>query len=105
MNAEQQIEHINDIGKHAQGQREMLKHLKGGHNSPTSAIKAFCYMCMGYYADAIQDCETSNCPLYPRNPYNPNRTKRTGGWRGDPKARKTTTSGARASKKGRKGKG
>ena len=74
------IEQIGEIGKKTQGRRELLHHLKGGKNTATASIKAFCYECMGYYADGVQDCETSHCPLYPRNPYNPNRAKQKKPW-------------------------
>ena len=75
MNNTEQIAHIKEIGKAAQGRRQMLKHLEGGRNTKDGAILAFCYMCMGYCADQIVDCETLNCPLYPFHPYNPNRQK------------------------------
>ena len=40
-------------------------------DSPSSAIKAFCQMCIGWenMVDNIQNCSDPACPLYPYRPY------------------------------------
>lgn len=80
MDNSDQVAQIKEIGKLAQGRRQMLKHLEGGKNTRDGAIKAFCYYCMGYCADEIRDCETPGCPLYPFNPYNPKRPRLSKPW-------------------------
>lgn len=70
-------------GKLATGKRELIAHLNGSRLSPMQAMKANCYMCMGYYADGKVDCGLSYCPIHPFMPYNKNRTKRA--FKGDVK--------------------
>jgi len=68
---------IRKYGKTARGQRELLKHLAGGKLTFKQAIYARCYDCMGYYVDGKVDCNMPHCALFPFNPYNANREKRT----------------------------
>jgi hypothetical protein len=46
-----------------------LKAMQG--DSPTSGIKAFCAMCMGWedYRAGVRDCTDTACPIYPYRPY------------------------------------
>jgi len=55
----------------ARGHTEIAAFFGGKKLSPLQAIKAYCYDCMGYYADGIVDCENPLCPLYPQMPYSP----------------------------------
>ncbi len=68
---------IRQYGKTARGKNELLKHLSGQRLTFKQAIYARCYDCMGYYADGKQDCKMPHCALFPFNPYNANREKRT----------------------------
>lgn len=69
------LDSIRKCGIKAQGQKELVSYLKGGKLTLRQAVKAACYDCMGYYADGKEDCQTITCPLYPFNPYNPNKQK------------------------------
>jgi hypothetical protein len=73
----ERIKNIRQHGKTARGQKELLKHLSGQKLTFKQAIYARCYDCMGYYADGKQDCKMPHCALFPFNPYNQNREKRT----------------------------
>lgn len=53
----------------AQGGKELERYLAGGRLTPTQAIKAMCFDCMGYYDDGKEDCSIPECPLYPYFPY------------------------------------
>lgn len=68
---------IRKYGKTAKGQKELLKHLSGQKLTFKQAIYARCYDCMGMYVDGKVDCNMPHCALYPFNPYNQNRKKRT----------------------------
>lgn len=51
------------------GKKEFLTFLNTGKKLfPVSAIKAFCYQCMGYGDGGRLDCRNPLCPLYPHNP-------------------------------------
>lgn len=61
---------IKQNGKTAQGKAEYLEYLETGNKlPPTKAIKANCYHCMNSFLDGKVDCEISDCPLYPYQPY------------------------------------
>jgi hypothetical protein len=71
---------ISDIkrhGKTARGKKELIKHLEGGRLTLKQAVNAYCYSCLGYYADGKQDCKMPKCPLYRFMAYNGNESKRT----------------------------
>lgn len=68
---------IRKYGKAAKGQKELLKHLSGEKLTFKQAIYARCYDCMGMYADGKRDCNMPHCALFPFNPYNANRGKRS----------------------------
>ena len=71
---------ISDIkrhGKTARGKKELIKHLEGGRLTLKQAVNAYCYSCLGYYADGKQDCKMPRCSLHPFMAYNQNRVKRT----------------------------
>lgn len=59
----------------AAGRNQFIKFLNGEKINLREAIEAKCYDCMGFYADGVEPCASTNCPLYPFHPYNPNPTK------------------------------
>lgn len=75
---DQIISDIAEHGKRLQGRKEYVKFLSGERIVASEAIKAMCYDCQGYYEDIdgdAKDCGQKQCPLYPFNPYNPDRQK------------------------------
>ena len=77
MNAKQ----IADVkkGKTAKGRLELIKHLEGKNLTIRQAARAYCYYCMGYFADGKVDCNIPECPLHPFMAYNESRIKRKTG--------------------------
>jgi hypothetical protein len=76
--ARQELDDIKRIGKQTPGYRQLIAHLTGKELSAKDAIKAQCYLCMGYYSDGRGiDCEERTCPLYPYNPHGSEPAKRT----------------------------
>jgi len=73
---EKTISDIKRHGKTARGKKELIKHLEGGRITLKQAVNAYCYGCLGYYADGKQDCKMPKCPLHSFQPYNENRLKR-----------------------------
>lgn len=71
------IKDINRHGKGARGRSELLKFLNGNRITPSQAIKAKCYECMGYYADGKIDCGIETCPLYPFMSYKSGGSQKT----------------------------
>jgi hypothetical protein len=69
--ARQELNDIKRIGKVVKGRQELINHLVGKQLTAREAMKAQCYLCMGYHSDGrnLQDCEEKTCPLYPYNPY------------------------------------
>jgi len=63
------IRDIDTTGIAAIGRAELVAHLQGKRLYASKAIRAFCYDCMGYYADGKADCRQGDCPLYPFMPY------------------------------------
>lgn len=62
------------------GKTLFLKFATGEKLGARRSIEAHCYQCTGYYADGRQDCENTDCPLYPYMPYGQvwkNREKKT----------------------------
>ena len=78
MDTEKYILAIEETGKCARGQKEMIKFLRGKRLTQREAIIAACYDCQGYYADGVVDCESKLCPLYQYHPYNKNRNRMPG---------------------------
>ena len=70
------IPDIKRHGKTARGKKELIKHLEGGRLTLKQAVNAYCYSCLGYYADGKQDCKMPRCSLHPFMAYNQNRVKR-----------------------------
>ena len=68
-NAENILANIKKHGITAQGRRELIKHLEGGKNHRSAALKAKCYDCCGYYGDGKVDCGIPECPLHPYMPF------------------------------------
>lgn len=62
-------EQIKKVGTAARGRAELLRHFDGKKMPASRAILAHCYDCMGYFADGKQDCQISECSLYPWMPY------------------------------------
>ena len=74
---DERIKNIRQYGKTARGKKELIKHLEGGRLTLKQAVNAYCYSCLGYYADGKQDCKMPRCSLHPFMAYNQNRVKRT----------------------------
>lgn len=68
MDNTQRISTIEKWGRH-QGQRDLLRHLRGERLTQRQAILAHCYDCMGFYSDGAASCLMEHCPLYPFMPY------------------------------------
>jgi hypothetical protein len=60
---------ITDGKKHAVGYKQYKKMMKGNKLTALEAIQAFCFECLGGYADGIVDCQCYNCPLYDHHYY------------------------------------
>jgi hypothetical protein len=63
------IHEIEREGIAAIGQADLIAYHRGGRLYASRAIHAYCYDCMGYYADGKTDCKQAYCPLYPFMPY------------------------------------
>jgi hypothetical protein len=70
------INEVEKYGKKSAAKTIYLKYLNGDTLSPTQALKAHCYECMGYYADGNIDCEMPLCSLHPFMPYNKDKKKK-----------------------------
>jgi hypothetical protein len=66
---ENQTNEIEEYGCKAKGKVELIKHLYSERLTPTQAIYAKCYDCVGYYIDGKVDCKMPSCPLYGFMPY------------------------------------
>jgi hypothetical protein len=66
---QEKISQIRKSGIAAGGRSELIEHLQGHRLYASKAIRAFCYDCMGWYADGKNDCHQDDCPLYPFMPY------------------------------------
>jgi len=66
-------EEVEKYGINTRDKKYLLAHLSGEKLTPTQAVHAKCYECMGYYADGKVDCGISDCPLYQSHRYNPHR--------------------------------
>ena len=66
-------EEVEKYGINTRDKKYLLAHLSGEKLTPTQAVHAKCYECMGYYADGKVDCGISDCPLYQFHRYNPHR--------------------------------
>ena len=64
-------------GGRGKGKIQLIAYLSGKKIGRKEAIEAKCYDCMGHYVDGVSDCEMTDCPLYPFNPYS-NHTKKGG---------------------------
>lgn len=69
-------EEVDEHGINTRDKKYLLAHLNKDKLSPSQAIHAKCYECMGYYIDGKQDCGIKDCPLYPFFRYNPHRIVR-----------------------------
>ena len=67
------LEEVEKYGLNTRDKKYLLSHLAGEKLTPTQAIHAKCYECMGYFADGKRDCEITDCALYPFMRYNSNR--------------------------------
>jgi len=63
---------LTDGNKRAKGYGSYKKLMNGKKLSPVEAIQAFCFECMGGYADGIVDCQCYNCPTYDHHYYRNN---------------------------------
>jgi hypothetical protein len=52
------------------------KMASGDEISIREAVLAHCAMCLGWYADGLNDCNSQVCPLYPWMPYGEYRKKK-----------------------------
>jgi hypothetical protein len=71
----QLINEIERSGKMAAGRKDLINHLSGKRITQRQAIQATCYECQGYCSDGREDCEKSECPLYPFSQFNSQRRK------------------------------
>ncbi len=62
--------------KAGQGKKEFISMLRGNKLTLRQGVKAFCYTCMGYYADGTGDCGDPLCPLHSFMPYAAKKTKK-----------------------------
>ena len=62
--------------KRFRGRQELIDFTNGKKLPASASIKAYCYGCMGEYADGADDCGDLKCPLHPFMPYNETKTKR-----------------------------
>lgn len=70
------LEDLQKNGKSYRGKKELIAFMQGKKLSAQALILAKCYDCMGYYSDdGAVDCECKDCALYPKMPYNKNKTK------------------------------
>jgi hypothetical protein len=69
------LDEVNKYGKPAQGKDELTRHLQGRKITRKEAMRAHCYMCMGYFSDGRFNCEMPHCPIYPWMPYSRIRTE------------------------------
>jgi len=63
------IKHIKQYGRQAKGKEALLRDLQGEQLNLEESILAMCYDCDGYYVQGTENCEISDCPLYPFMPY------------------------------------
>ena len=78
MNLEQ-IADVKRYGKTARGRLQLIKHLEGERLTISQAVLAYCYGCMGYFADGKLDCRMPHCPLHSFMAYNESKIKRKTG--------------------------
>ena len=67
------LEQVEKYGLNMRDKKYLIAHLSGETLTPTQAINAKCYECMGLYADGKMDCKIPECPAYPYMRYNPDR--------------------------------
>ena len=67
------LEQVEKYGLNTRDKKYLIAHLSGEKLTPTQAIHAKCYECMGFYADGKADCGIETCPNYPMMRYNPHR--------------------------------
>lgn len=72
---EERIISLRKHGKVARGQKELVGHLEGKRLTLKQAVNAYCYNCMGFFADGKVDCMMKHCSLHPFMAYNQNREK------------------------------
>jgi len=53
----------------ARGSQEFNKYIDGKKLTSKQMILAKCFECCGNYADGKEDCQITECPLYPLMPY------------------------------------
>ena len=69
------LKDIEQYGKTAQGQAELLKYMSGKPLTRKEAIVAKCYECNLGYVDGKVYCRVKTCPLHPYMPYNKAKAK------------------------------
>lgn len=63
------LESLIKTGIRAIGLNGINKMLQGRKLHRSEAIKAKCYDCCAGYADGVEDCGITDCPLYEYHPY------------------------------------
>jgi hypothetical protein len=71
-----ELTEVKKYGRAFKGKTELVSFLSGKKLTRTQSITAYCYICMGYYADGADDCRQNDCPLHPFMSYNKTRPKR-----------------------------
>jgi hypothetical protein len=64
------VKEVIEHGTFAIGQQQFIDSCYGDRLQTSDMIRAYCYDCMGFYEDGIDDCKNPKCPLYPKMPYN-----------------------------------
>jgi len=57
----------------SQGRNQYIRFLDGERLTQKQAILAKCFECCNGFIDGREDCEMSDCSLYPLMTYNPNK--------------------------------
>lgn len=70
-------DYVRENGAKIRGKAYLVAYLEGERLTQRESILAKCYDCMGYYQDGAADCEIKHCSLYPWNPYNSSKRKKT----------------------------
>jgi hypothetical protein len=64
------VKEVIEHGAFAIGQQQFIDLCYGDRLQTSDMIRAYCYDCMGFYEDGIEDCKNDKCPLYSKMPYN-----------------------------------
>ena len=66
---EERVQEVLKYGAEAIGKQQFIDLCYGDVLQASEMIRAYCYDCMGFFADGIDDCKNPVCPLYSKMPY------------------------------------